>query len=459
MILEQYYLQCLSQASYLIGDETTGRAVVVDPRRDIEDYLQDAQQMGLDIELVLETHLHADFLSGHLEFAALGAEIGFGSVAEPEFPVRLFDDHERYSLGDVTLEIMHTPGHTPESISIAVYETPDSSTPHAVLTGDTLFVGDVGRPDLLVSSGWSKFELAGMLHDSVHTKLFALPDDTIVYPAHGAGSACGHGAGSACDKNLSSETWSTIGAQKRDNVSARISDREEFVALVSEGQPTQPGYFAYDAKLNGQIRAVRDRSPVQALSLAEVDQITSFGTVVLDVRSPESFAAGHLPGAINVGLEGRFAEFAGSVIDPETPIVLFGETDQIAEARTRLSRIGYDHVVGSLVAGSIDMANVVGTERVTASELRGRLREDSTLVVLDVRGPGEVAEGAIEGSMHIPLVELPQRMNEVTTSNDIVVYCAGGYRSSIAASILRSQRAPDVVVDLVGGYSAWIEAS
>ena len=451
VILEQYYLQCLSQASYLIGDETTGRAVVVDPRRDIEDYVQDAQQLGLEIELVLETHLHADFLSGHLEFAALGAEIGFGSLAEPEFPARLFDDHERYSLGEVTLEIMHTPGHTPESICIAVYETPDSLTPHAVCTGDTLFVGDVGRPDLLVSSGWSKFELAGMLHDSLHSKLFTLPDDTIVYPAHGAGSACG--------KNLSSETWSTIGAQKRDNVSARIGDRKEFVASITEGQPTQPGYFAYDAKLNSKVRAVRDHSPLQALSLAEVDQITSSGAVVLDVRTPDSFAAGHLPGAINVGLEGRFAEFAGSVIDPETPIVLFGETDQISEARTRLCRIGYDHVIGSLAAGSIDMANVVGTERLTASELKGRLREDSTPIVLDVRGPGEVAEGVIEGSVHIPLVELPQRMNEIATSNDIVVYCAGGYRSSIAASMLRSQIAPDAVVDLVGGYSAWTEAS
>lgn len=451
MILEQYYLQCLSQASYLVGDETTGRAVIVDPRRDIEEYLHDAQELGLDIELVLETHMHADFLSGHLEFAAHGAQIGFGSAARPEFPARLFDDRERYSLGEVTLEIMHTPGHTPESISIAIYETPEASEPHAVLTGDTLFVGDVGRPDLLVSFGWSKYELAGMLYDSLHSKLFALPDDTIVYPAHGAGSACG--------KNLSSETWSTIGAQKKDNMSALITDREEFVASISEGQPTQPGYFGYDAKLNGQVRAVRDQTPIRVVSVSEVAQLTKSGAVLLDVRNPDSFAAGHLPEAINVGLEGRFAEFAGSVIDPETPIILCGDSEYLSEARTRLSRIGYDQVLGALSSESVDSEHIVDSLRLTPAELRQRLSDDPTPVVLDVRAPGEVAEGAIDGSMHIPLVELPQRLNEVATGSDVVVYCAGGYRSSIAASILVAAIAPHEVSDLVGGYSAWVETS
>lgn len=447
MIIEQYYLQCLSQASYLIGDQTTGRAVIVDPRRDIEEYLHDAEKLGLRIEMVLETHLHADFLSGHLEFAQTGAEIGYGSVAQPEFPARLFDDGERYSLGQVTLEILHTPGHTPESISVAIYETGESPAPHAVLTGDTLFIGDVGRPDLLVSSGWSKIELAGMLYDSLHEKLLTMPDDTVVYPAHGAGSACG--------KNLSSDTWSTIGAQRTENPSIRIRNRNEFIESITEGQPAQPMYFSYNASLNAQLRTLRVDAPPLTLSRAELERRVGEGAAVLDVRSPEVFALGHFPGAINVGLEGRFAEFAGSVIGPTTPIVLCGTTDQVNEAQKRLARIGYDQIEGSFAPESIPPEQLAVTLRPTALELRERLSTDEQFTVLDVRNPGELEEGAIEGSVHIPLAELNSRMGQLTDADDIVVYCAGGYRSSIAASVLRAELTGSEVSDLVGGFAGW----
>jgi len=447
MILEQYYLQCLSQASYLIGDETTGRAVVVDPRRDIEEYLRDAERLGVEIELVLETHFHADFLSGHLEFGEVGAEIGYGSAARPEFPARLFEDGERYSLGQVTLEILHTPGHTPESVSIAVYETPESVKPHAVLTGDTLFVGDVGRPDLLVSSGWSKIELAGMLYDSIHEKLLPLPDETVVYPAHGAGSACG--------KNLSSDTWSTIGAQRTENQSVRIHDRDEFVASITEGQPVQPMYFAYDAELNGKVRPTRDQSPLEHPAAPEIEALIEDGAVVLDVRDPDTYASGHLPGSLNIGLDGRFAEFAGSVIDPMTPILLCGDDEQITEARMRLSRIGYDQVVGAVPIKAGRDAAITQTKRLTARELQDLQSNSRLVTLLDVRNPGELSDGFIEGSTHIPLGDLTQRVSEVPDGDEIVVYCAGGYRSSIAASVLRSALPEARVSDLIGGFSAW----
>ena len=447
MILQQYYLQCLSQASYLIGDETSGRAVVVDPRRDIEEYLGDAERLGLRIELVLETHFHADFLSGHLEFAEVGAEIGYGAHASPEFPARLFEDGERYSLGEVTLEVIHTPGHTPESISIAVYETAESVHPHAVLTGDTLFVGDVGRPDLLVSSGWSKIELAGMLYDSIHEKLLSLPDETVVYPAHGAGSACG--------KNLSSDTWSTIGAQRNENQSVRIQDRDDFIASITEGQPAQPMYFAYDADLNGKIRPTREQSRLQNLTTMQMDSLIEEGAVILDARDPETYALGHLPGSINIGLDGRFAEFAGSVIDPMAPIVLCGDREQAAEARLRLSRIGYDQVPGVVLMEDVDPVTVNRTNRISVSELEALQTNDSSIALLDVRNPGELSDGFIEGSTHIPLSGLTRRISEVPRGSELVVYCAGGYRSSIAASLLRGLMPDSQVSDLIGGFSAW----
>jgi hydroxyacylglutathione hydrolase len=454
MKFTQYYLDCLSQASYLIGDESTGRAVVVDPRRDIDEYVRDAAAAGLTIELVIETHFHADFLSGHLELAAAtGAEIGFSSVAKTEFPSRPLADGERISLGDVQLEIRHTPGHTPESISIVVWEHADDEVPYGVLTGDALFIGDVGRPDLLASLGFTRDELADQLYDSLHTKLLTLPDDTRVYPAHGAGSACG--------KNLSTETWSTIGDQRVENYALLAPDRQTFVDLVTEGQPPAPSYFVYDAVLNRQDRALLDeKAPLRALDLDEVTQLVANGATLLDGRTPEEFARGHLVGSVNVGLDGRYAEFAGSIVPSDVDIVLVVEPGFELEARNRLGRIGFDRVVGYLddPLGAMAAApeRTQRGSRLTVREFDRRRAELDDVQIVDIRNPGEVALGAVPEAAQIPVGQLPARMDELDPARPTVVYCAGGYRSSVAASLLRRDGFDDVS-DLLGGFGAWLE--
>lgn len=454
MKFTQYYLDCLSHASYLIGDETTGRAVVVDPRRDVEEYVADAKEAGLTIELVLETHFHADFLSGHLELAAAtGAEIGFSSVAETEFPSRKLADGERISLGEVELEILHTPGHTPESISIVLREHPDQEIPYGVLTGDTLFIGDVGRPDLLSSIGFSRDELANSLYDSLHNKLLPLPDATKVYPAHGAGSACG--------KNLSTDTWSTMGEQRTSNYALLAPDKETFVELVTEGQPPAPSYFVYDAILNRKDRGLLDETvPPDALDLDSFEQLVSGGAMIIDGRDPEEFALAHLAGSINVGLNGRYAEFAGSVIPSDVDIVLVVDDGFAIEARNRLARIGFDRVVGYLENPLAVMAanadKVRRGSRMTAIEFEDRKAGISGLQLVDIRNPGEIALGTIDAALEIPVGQLPGRIEELDPAAPTVVFCAGGYRSSVGASVLR-QAGFDDVSDIIGGYSAWIE--
>lgn len=454
MKFTQYYLECLSQASYLIGDESTGRAVVVDPRRDIDEYVRDAAADGLTIELVIETHFHADFLSGHLELAAAtGAEIGFSDVAETEFESRKLADGERISLGDVQLEIRHTPGHTPESLSVVVSEHADDEIPYAVLTGDALFIGDVGRPDLLASLGYTRDELANQLYDSLHGKLMTLPDATRVYPAHGAGSACG--------KNLSTDTWSTIGDQRVNNYAVLAPDKETFVELVTEGQPPAPSYFVYDAVLNRKDRGLLDEvTPPTELTLDEVRQFMADGAMLIDGRTPEEFAHGHLTGAINVGLEGRYAEFAGSVVPHDVDIVLQVDPGFEVEARNRLARIGFDRVVGALADALAVMAEhpdqTERASRLTVPEFDRRRVEIDDLQVVDIRNPGEVALGAIDGAIEIPVGQLPGRLDELDSSAPTVIYCAGGYRSSVAASLLRQEGFSDVS-DLLGGYGAWLE--
>ncbi|MDG2113309.1 MAG: MBL fold metallo-hydrolase [Actinomycetota bacterium] len=423
----QYYLDCLSQASYLVGDETSGRAVVVDPRREVEEYLRDAEDNGLTIELILETHFHADFLSGHLELAAAtGAAIGFSSVASPEFDARPLEHRERISLGDVELEIRHTPGHTPESISIVVYEHAGDAEPHSVLTGDTLFIGDVGRPDLLSSVGVSQDDLADQLYDSLHQQLLTLPDATRVYPAHGAGSACG--------KNLSTKTSSTLGEQREANYALLAPSREAFVALVTEGQPP-------------------------AADLDGADELLGRGAVLLDGRSPDDFARWHLAGAVNVGVEGRFAEYAGSVIGSDRDIILVVEGGLETEAKNRLARIGFDRVVGYIAQPlEVMAANPDRVER--ASRLTAHGYNDAAagpgLQLVDVRNPGEFKLGSIEGASSVPVSQLNQRIGELDPAARTVVFCAGGYRSSIAASLLRAEGFEDVS-DIIGGYGAWVE--
>lgn len=454
MIFHQYYLDCLSHASYLIGDETSGRAVVVDPQRDVSGYLADAAASGLTIELVLETHFHADFLSGHLELAErTGAAIGLSAVATPDFAIRRLADGERIALGEVVLEIRHTPGHTPESMSIVVWEHDGDATPYGVLTGDTLFVGDVGRPDLLTSVGVTGGELATQLYDSVHDQLLTLPDATRVFPAHGAGSACG--------KNLSTELSSTIGTQRRENYALLAPDRETFVALVTEGQPPAPGYFAHDASLNKQHRALLDElAPPAPLTWPQVVAARAAGATVLDGRDPVDFARGHLRGAINVGLAGRYAEFAGSVVPADTDLVLFVEPGAELEAKNRLARIGFDRVLGH-VAAPFEVLRahpdeVAPASRLTPIELEQRRSALTDLQVVDVRNPGEYALGHVPAAVNIPVGQLPNRMGELDPARPTVVYCAGGYRSSVAASLLRTHDFADVS-DVVGGYGAWAQ--
>lgn len=451
----QYYLDCLSHASYLIGDETTGRAVVVDPQRDVSEYLSDAQDMGMAIELVIETHFHADFLSGHLELAkATGAKIVYSSVAETEFESMGVGDGERYSLGEVTLEFRHTPGHTPESMSIVVFEHAHDEVPYGVLTGDALFIGDVGRPDLLASIGFTREELADKLYDSLHNKLMTLPDATRVYPAHGAGSACG--------KNLSTDLWSTMGEQKKTNYALRAPDKASFMELVTAGQPPAPNYFVYDAILNRKDRELLDETKMPApMTYEQVLAALARGAVLVDGRGPEDFALGHLRQAINVGLEGRYAEFAGSVLPTDVDIVLFTEPGQELEGKNRLARIGFDRVIGYLDKPFEVMFShqddVQVASRLTAKAFDQRAAELRDLQVVDVRNPGEVEAGTIPDAIAIPVGQLPSRLSELDPAKPTVVYCAGGYRSSVAASLLRRNGFADVS-DILGGYGAWDES-
>ena len=445
----QYYLDCLSQASYLIGDETTGRAAVVDPRRDIQDYLDDAAAGGLSIDYVIETHVHADFLSGHLELAAAtGAAIVYGEAADVHFPHRKVTDGERIRLGQVGLEFRATPGHTPDSICIVVWESPGAEAPYGVLTGDTLFIGDVGRPDLQGGQGLSPEVMARQLYRSLHTSLLTLPDATRVYPAHGAGSACG--------KNLSTEKASTIGEQRRSNYALRLGTAEDFVAAVTEGQPPQPGYFARVAELNRESHQLADVEEPPLLTLDEVLRLQAGGAAVLDVRSPEEFARGHLRGSVNVGLDGRFAEYAAQVVGGD--IVVVCDPGRAGDAQLRLARVGLDSVVGALgqpASAFVGHPEVTGTaSRLTARQLADARAAVPDLVLLDVRGPGEREMGSIEDSVHIPLAQLRERIGELDPARPVVTYCAGGYRSSIAASLLRASAFADVS-DLIGGYQAW----
>ncbi len=452
MIFEQYYLECLSQASYLIADEKTGRGVVVDPRRDVEQYVESAKEHGVTIELVIDTHFHADFLSGHLELAdATGAEVAFGALANPQFAARALHDRERISLGDVTLEVLETPGHTPESISIVVYERASDDVPYGVLTGDTLFIGDVGRPDLLSSLGATSEELANMLYDSLSAKLLTPPDATRVFPGHGAGSACG--------KNLSTELFSTIGDQRASNYALQPMSREDFVHVVTEGQTSAPGYFVYDAILNREAHELlQEHEPPRPLTISEALERARQGAVLLDTRDCAAYAAGNVRDSVNVGLDGRYAQYVVSVVRPDEEIVLVAEPGAELEAKVRLSRIGYDRVLGFVdhlyeaLQAHAELVQVASRLTAEAFERNRGAVEDIQLV--DVRNLGEVEQGSMPGALNIPLPTLRDEIEELDPTRPTVVFCAGGYRSSIAASLLRRAGFGDVS-DILGGYHAW----
>ncbi|WP_405456428.1 rhodanese-like domain-containing protein [Streptomyces sp. NBC_00101] len=453
MFFSQYYLECLSQASYMIADEATGQAVVVDPRRDVSEYLGDAEARGFTVVGVINTHFHADFVAGHLEVAArTGAWIGYGHRAETEYAIRELAEGDTISLGDVVLKIMETPGHTPESISVLVYERAEDAVPYGVLTGDALFIGDVGRPDLLASVGVTADELGAMLHDSVQNKLMALPDEVRVFPAHGAGSSCG--------KNLSTERQSTIGEQRATNYACAPMSERDFVAIVTSGQSAAPGYFAYDADLNRRDRDLFDpASTPAALGVADFLARRAAGAVVVDARDPQEFAAGHVRGAVNVPADGRFAEQAGTVLPTGAELLVVAPEGREEEVVTRLARIGFDQVAGYLASPDEALAAmgdvVAPAGRLTAAQLRAALDGENPPVVLDVRNCGERGEnGFIEGALHVALGELPLRLDEIPRDKPLVLHCAGGHRSSIAASLLRHHGFDDVS-DVLGGWAAW----
>jgi len=452
MILEQFYLECLSHASYLVGDQTSGTAAVVDPQRDIQQYLDRATELGLTITHVLETHFHADFLSGHLELAeATGAVICYGSQAQPQFPARLLADGERLHFGDVIVEARHTPGHTPESTSYVVWAKEGDDAPYGILTGDTLFIGDVGRPDLLVSVGKTADELGHMLYASIHNKILTLPDATRVFPAHGAGSACG--------KNLSTETTSTLGEQRATNYALQFTNADAFVAAVTEGQPEAPGYFIYNAVLNQQDRETLDEHAIPTkLTLTQLLDARDKGLQIIDTRDAQFFATGHLRGSVNVGLAGRYAEYAGSIIRPDEDIVLVTEMGFESEAKVRLARIGYDRIIGWFpVEDLVDVPSEVDrASRLTAAEFAQVRHNVDGLQVIDVRGDGEYKINHLENAQHIPVGQLRTRISELDATKPTVVYCAGGYRSSIAASVLRAQGFGDVS-DVLGGFEAVLQ--
>jgi glyoxylase-like metal-dependent hydrolase (beta-lactamase superfamily II)/rhodanese-related sulfurtransferase len=455
MIFKQFYLPCLAHASYLIGDEATGTAVVIDPQRDVDQYLAFAADHSLKIRHVFLTHLHADFVAGHLELRdCVGATIYLGAAAKAAYAFVPMKDGSVVEFGTVRLKTLETPGHTPESISILVFDLSVSDAqPYAVLTGDTLFIGDVGRPDLRAALGWSATELGGMLFDSLHSKLLELPDASLVYPAHGAGSLCG--------KALSKETVSTLGEQRRTNYALQPMSKAEFIQVVTADQPDAPAYFTYDAVLNSQERPTLDQAlkrEMQPLTPESVLELQASGAQILDTRDSVEFAAAHLKGSINIGLGGQYATWAGTVLAREHPIVIIADPGRENEAAVRLGRIGFDHVAGFLNDGMRSLADrpdlTIKTERLSAPFAAELLASAQPPLVIDVRSQREREQKSITGSMSVPLNHLAEKTDSLPKDRDILVYCAGGYRSSIGASLL--QRAGfEKVSEIAGGIAAW----
>lgn len=459
MILKQYYLGCLAHASYLLGDEESSTAIIVDPQRDIQQYLADAERLGLQIRHVFLTHFHADFIAGHLELRDhCGATIHLGSRAEAEYAFVAMKDGDALDFPGLRLQVLETPGHTIESISILVFDLQkDPAKPHAVLTGDTLFIGDVGRPDLRASLGWTAADLGAHLFDSLHKKLLTLPDDVLVYPAHGAGSLCG--------KKLSSDTVSSLGDQRRLNYALKPSTKEDFIRLIMADQPDAPPYFTYDAILNTRERTTLDKNleeVLQPVELIEVLRMGDRGAQFLDVRDPAEYAKGHLAGSINIGLGGQYATWAGTVLDRTKLIVIIAEPGREQEAALRLGRIGFDHVKGYLRGGMEALAGrpdlVWPTARVSVLIAAEELASGELNLVVDVRNPREWAGRHIEGSLNLPLNHLQERIGEIPRDRRIAIHCAGGYRSSIAASILQQYGITNQV-EIAGGLAAWDAAS
>ena len=447
MDFHPFYLGCMAHGSYLIGSE--GEAAVIDPQRDVDVYIAEAARRGLQIKYVLETHFHADFVSGHMELAQrTGATIVFGRRAQAGFPHQSVSDGETLPLGRLTLKALETPGHTPESVTWLVID-PDRREPTMAFTGDTLFIGDVGRPDLVGSKGFTTEEMASMMYDSLRTRIMTLPDTVEVWPAHGAGSACG--------KNISDQRSSTIGEQKRTNWALQPMSKDQFVEKLVADLPPVPSYFPMNAEMN------RSGAPpfelhLDAMTVEEVEEALRGGAIIVDAREAAEFDGAHIADSIHIGLSGEFAPWAGTLLPLDRSIVLIAEPDRLAEAKMRLSRVGLDHVLGYL-RGGVEAWVEAGlplrkTQRMTVGALQSELEH---WFVLDVRRPTEFVSGHVPGALNIPLAELHLRTGLLDRSRPIAVVCAGGYRSAMAASLLQRQGF-EAVADVLGGTAAWKSA-
>jgi hydroxyacylglutathione hydrolase len=453
MYFEQFYLGCLAHASYMLGSEK--EAVVVDPQRDVDLYIQAAEDRGLTIRHIFETHLHADFVSGHKELAArTGAQIYFGASAGATFPHVAVHDGFELRFGTARIKVLETPGHTPESICLLIFngEGPSDGQPWAVLTGDTLFLGDVGRPDL--SRAYSPEQLAGMLYESLHNKLLKLPDEVLVYPAHGAGSLCG--------RNMRAERSSTIGTERLTNYALQIQSREEFTKQLTSNLPARPDYFLQDAEINrGGAPALSDLPELKAISPAELKSLLDEGVMALDIRRGDQFATGHVPGSINIALSGQFATWAGTILGLSSrPVLIADSTEQLAEARLRLARVGIETERGYLQGGvagweqaGLDVAKL---PEITPRELHQRFSENK-LRVLDVRREPEWMAGHMAGAAWWPLDRFRVSPPEVDLDIPLAVHCQSGYRSMIACSLLQRAGFRNVM-NVTGGFAAWQEA-
>ena len=458
MFVQQLYTGCISESAYYI--ESNGIAAIIDPLRDIDAYLQLAGQRNATIKYIFETHFHADFVSGHLDLAAAtGASIVYGPNTVTKFEVTVAKDKQVFEIGDTTLQVLHTPGHTLESSCYLLKD--EAGKDHAIFTGDTLFVGDVGRPDLAQKDNEITIEdLAGMLYDSLHEKIMPLADDVIVYPAHGAGSSCG--------KNLGSETFSTIGTQKQTNYALQPQTKEDFIIAVTDGLAAPPQYFPINAKINKEGYESLDTvlaNGLKALTVAAFkEQITTFEPVILDTRNATLFTQGFIPGAISIGLEGRFAEFAGSILPFDKAILLVCEPGTEKESIVRLARVGFENMIGHL-AGGFDAWAKEGEPidliiDVEADELAMDLPFDPNMVIVDVRKTSEFDKGHIKEALTIPLDELtdPASMANFDDNQNIYIHCAGGYRSVIASSLIKRQGIHNIR-NVIGGFKAISELS
>jgi glyoxylase-like metal-dependent hydrolase (beta-lactamase superfamily II)/rhodanese-related sulfurtransferase len=455
MFFKQFYLGCLAHASYLIGSE--GEAAVVDPQRDVDEYLDEARAQGFQIKYVIETHLHADFVSGHQEIAArTGAQIIFGEKAGVEFEHRAVREGEEIRVGKVALRFLETPGHTPEGICVLVTNTEAPEQPAKLLTGDTLFIGDVGRPDLAGGKGYTPQMMAEMMYDSLHGKLLKLSDATEVYPAHGAGSMCG--------RNMSKETSSTIGEQRKFNYALKPMSKDEFVKMMTADLPEAPLYFPRDAEINRSgARELSELQPPSALTPQQVFSLHDNGHVLLDVRSAADFGAAHVPGSMNIGLGGQFAMWAGSLIPLNAAIVLIADTGaQVDESVVRLARVGIENVKGYLEGGVQSWQEaglpIETIEQVSVAQLKERIG-DTELQIVDVRRPAEYGDGHVPRALNAPLASLDKSLSPLPLKKDklTAVICAGGYRSSAAASLLQKQGFSKLV-NVAGGTGAWVNA-